>query len=161
MDSDKNDIIEKVHRIFRDKELTLSLAESCTGGLISHMITALPGASEFYTSGIVSYSGEAKTGILGVSPDVINNKGMVSGDTAREMAERVRLMTGSDYSLSSTGNLGPGVLEGRDVGLIYIAASSRKRIIVRELRLKGNREENKEKAAISALQLLVELVKEE
>jgi PncC family amidohydrolase len=125
------------------------------------MITALPGASEFYTSGIVSYSGEAKTGILGVSPDVINNKGMVSGDTAREMAERVRLMTGSDYSLSSTGNLGPGVLEGRDVGLIYIAASSRKRIIVRELRLKGNREENKEKAAISALQLLVELVKEE
>jgi PncC family amidohydrolase len=160
MNPDRTETIEKVHILFKEKELTLSLAESCTGGMISHMITTLPGASEFYKSGIVSYSVEAKTGILGVSRDVINNKGMVSEDTAREMAERVRLITGSDYSISSTGNLGPGVLEDREVGLVYIAASSRRHTVARELRLKGNREENKEKASISALRLLVELVKE-
>ena len=161
MKPEEMEIIEKVHGIFKEKGITLSLAESCTGGLISHMITTLPGASEFYKAGIVSYSVEAKREILGVSHDVIDRKGIVSEAAAREMAERARLITGSDYSISSTGNLGPGVLEDKETGLVYIAASSRKHTVARELRLKGSREDNKRKAAISALQLLLDLVKDE
>ncbi len=87
--------------------------------------------------------------------------GVVSEETAREMAEKVRLLSKSDFSISTTGNLGPDVLEGKEKGLIYIAASKKGKTVSKELRLKGNREENKKEASLSALKLLVELVETE
>jgi PncC family amidohydrolase len=151
-------IVQKVHDLFAKKRLTLSLAESCTGGMISHLVTTLPGASTFFTAGIVSYSELAKKDILGVSDNVISENGVVSGETAKEMARRVRLLSQTDYSVSTTGNLGPDVLEGKDRGLVYVAACSAERTISGELHLNGSREENKEEAAASALRLLVELL---
>lgn len=150
---------KKIHEIFRNNGLTLSVAESCTGGLISNVFTDMPGASKFFSSGIIAYSKEAKENILGISHDIINSSGVVSRDTAQEMSEKVRLLSGTDYSISTTGNLGPEVLEEKGRGLIYIAAGKEGRTVSRELRLKGDREENKEEAAFEALKLLMELVK--
>lgn len=151
-------VIQKVHELFKKKGLSLSVAESCTGGLISHYITALPGASNFFEAGVVSYSAEMKKGILGVSSAIISKYGAVSVETAREMAEKIRTLTKTDFSVSTTGNLGPHVLEGKEKGLVYIAVSKEGMTFSKELRLTGNREENKEEAALEALRFLIEKV---
>jgi PncC family amidohydrolase len=153
-----NEIVSKIHEFFKKRGLTLSVAESCTGGLISHYITSIAGASIFFNAGIVSYSEDIKRDILGVSAETISGFGVVSDGTAREMAEKVRLLARTDYAISATGNLGPDSLEGKDRGLIYIAASGKAKTISRELRLEGNRDENKEEAALEAMKLLIELV---
>ncbi|MFZ3137451.1 MAG: CinA family protein [Thermodesulfovibrionales bacterium] len=151
-------VMQKVHELFKKKGLSLSVAESCTGGLISHYITALPGASNFFEAGVVSYSAEMKKEILGVSSAIISKYGAVSEETAREMAEKIRTLTKTDFSVSTTGNLGPDVLEGKENGLVYIAVSKEGMTFSRELRLKGNREENKEEAALEALRFLVKVI---
>jgi PncC family amidohydrolase len=160
MDKKILDVIEQVHEIFKKRRLTLSVAESCTGGLISHYITVLPGASSFFEAGVVTYSAEAKKKILGISPSTIKKYGVVSESTASEMAENVRALTGTDYAFSTTGNLGPDVLEGKEKGLIYIAVSKTGQTISKEIRLTGNREENKQAASLSALRLLLEVIEQ-
>lgn len=149
---------EKIHELFKEKGLTLAIAESCTGGLISHCITSLPGASLFFKAGVVSYSEDAKKDILHVSSETMNKFGMVSEETAVVMADGVRSISHSDYSLSTTGNLGPDVLEGKEKGLVYVAVCRKDKAVTQELRLTGNREENKEEAALAALRLLAEIV---
>ncbi len=157
MESGTVDAIKKVHELFKDSTLTLSIAESCTGGLVCHYITSLPGASAFFKAGIVSYSEDIKKNVLGITSETIAMFGVVSEETAREMAEKIRQISNTDYSLSTTGNLGPDVLEGKEKGLVYIAASRKGKTVSRELRLKGDRERNKAEAAIEALKLLVEV----
>ena len=151
------EVVRRVHGIFIERGLTLSVAESCTGGLLSHFLTLLPGASAFFKAGVVSYSEDMKKKILGVSSDVILSYGVVSEQTAREMAEKVRILTTTDFSVSTTGNLGPDVLEEKDKGLVYIAVCKEGGTFAKELRLKGNREQNKEEAALEALSLLIEI----
>jgi len=152
------EVIERVHEIFKEKGLTLSAAESCTGGLISHLLTILPCASTFFNGGLVAYSIEFKKKILGVSSKTISRHGVVSKETAREMAEKIRALAKTDFSLSTTGNLGPDVLEDKEKGLIYTAVSKEGKTFSRELRLKGNREQNKEEASLIALRFLIEIV---
>lgn len=153
-------VIQMVHELFKTKGLTLSVAESCTGGLISHYITTLPGASTFFEAGVVSYSAEAKMEILEVSSAIILKYGVVSEETARQMAERVRSLTKTDFALSTTGNLGPDVLEGKEKGLVYLSVSKEGGTFSKELRLKGNREENKEDASLLALRFLIEIAEQ-
>jgi len=160
MEPETEEALKRVHMLFKDNDLTLSIAESCTGGLVSHYVTTLAGASRFFTAGIVSYSEQIKINVLGVSPDVCHAHGVVSEEMARDMAEKVRLLAETDFSLATTGNLGPDVLEGKQKGLIYIASSTEGRTVSKELRLRGTREENKEKAARSALELLIECVED-
>jgi PncC family amidohydrolase len=151
-------VMQKVHELFKKKGLSLSVAESCTGGLISHHITALSGASTFFKASVVSYSEEAKKEILGVPSDIISKYGVISEETAREMAEKIRALSATDFSLSTTGNLGPDVLEGKEKGLVYIAVSKQGKTFSKELRLKGNREKNKEEASLLALRFLIEII---
>jgi PncC family amidohydrolase len=150
--------VRKVHEIFKKKGMTLTVAESCTGGLISHYMTSLPGASTFFKAGIVSYSGDVKERLIGVSPETLRRYGVVSEETARGMAEKVRLLMKTDFSVSTTGNLGPDVLEGKEKGLIYIAVNREGETASHTLKLQGNREENKEEASLSALRFLIEFV---
>ncbi len=152
------EIIQKAHELFKKKGLTLSVAESCTGGLISHYITSLSGASEFFEAGVILYSRESKMKILGIPPEIISKYGVISEETAKEMAEKIRSLTGTDFSLSTTGNLGPDVLESKEKGLIYIAVSREGKTFSKELRLTGERMENKEEASLLALKLLIEVV---
>lgn len=151
-----------VHELLTKRGLSLAVAESCTGGLISSRITDLPGASRFFEAGIVTYSAKTKERFLGIPKETLHSHGVVSSETAREMAERVRSLAGTDYALSVTGNLGPEVLEDKERGLVFIAVSGRKRTVVSELRLKGQRAENKEAAAAQALhRLLIEIAADE
>ena len=160
MNQDIENTLKKVHDLFKSGQLSLAVAESCTGGLISHYITSLPGASMFFRAGIVSYSENAKEEILKISKETLSKFGMVSEETAKEMAEQVRIIADSDYSIATTGNLGPKVLEGKDIGLIYIAVSEKGETITKQLNLNGSREENKAEAANAALYLLIELLEE-
>ena len=150
-------VIQKIHAFFREKSLTLSVAESCTGGLISHLITTLPGSSAFFEAGVVAYSAAVKEKMLGVSPETIAKYGVVSEQVVREMAKNIRRLTNTDFSLSTSGNLGPDVLEEKEKGLVYIAVSREDEVFSKELRLKGNREENKEEASGLALEFLMEI----
>jgi len=158
MNHDIEKTLKKVHDIFKSRQVSLSVAESCTGGLISHYITSLPGASAFFSAGIVSYSVNAKENILKISSDILHTFGMVSEETAKKMAEQVRIIADSDYSIATTGNLGPDVLEGKDTGLIYIAVSKKGKTVSKQLNLNGSRKGNKEAAALAALHLLINFV---
>ncbi|PKL51731.1 MAG: CinA family protein [Nitrospira bacterium HGW-Nitrospira-1] len=149
-------IIRDVHELFTGKGLKLSVAESCTGGLISHYLTWLPGASRFFEAGVVTYSVSSKENILGVSSETISSYGVVSRETAKEMAEKIRLLTGTDYALSTTGNLGPDILEGKERGLVYAGISKEGKTIIKELRLKGTRIKNREDAALLSLKFLMD-----
>lgn len=157
MDEQALEVIDKVHKLFKRKALTLSVAESCTGGLISHYITTLPGASIFFRAGVVPYSGEAKKKILGVSSAIISEHGVVSEESAKEMAGKMRSLAETDFALSATGNLGPEVLEGKEKGLVYIAVSRKGLTVSKELRLKGTRAENNKTASLLALRFLIEM----
>lgn len=147
-------IIRDIHKLCIQHGLRLSVAESCTGGLISHYLTYLPGSSRFFEAGVVMYSVSSKKNILGVSSETLGSFGMVSPETAKEMAEKGRLLTGADYTLSTTGNLGPDVLEEKERGLVYVGISKAEKTIIRELRLHGDRTRNKEEAAFLSLKFL-------
>lgn len=150
----------KIENIFTKNGLTLSVAESCTGGLLSSVLTDVPGASKYFRAGLVLYTEEMKKQLLGVSASTIEIHGVISEETAREMAEKVRVLAGTDFSLSTTGNLGPDVLENKERGLICLAASRRGKTVSKSLMLRGDREENKEASTLSALMLIMEFVEE-
>ncbi len=147
-----------IHSIFREKGLTLSVAESCTGGLICHYLTAVPGASSFLQAGVVTYSAASKKRILGIPQKIFSSYGIVSEETARQMAERARAITKTDIAVSTTGNLGPNVLENKPKGLVFVAVSSKRGTATKKLQLKGTRAQVKEKAVLAALKFLAEVI---
>ncbi|MFL0557050.1 competence/damage-inducible protein A [Paenibacillus barengoltzii] len=130
--------------LMASRGLTLSAAESCTGGLLMEMFTALPGSSAVFTGGIVCYSNAMKEKLLNVPRDLLegeNAPGAVSSETAKVLAEQVRLTVGTDIGLSITGVAGPAHSERKPVGLVYVAiAREGADTAVFELNLKGNRE---------------------
>ncbi|MFB3881165.1 MAG: competence/damage-inducible protein A [Armatimonadota bacterium] len=135
--------------------LTLAVAESCTGGLLGHRITNVPGSSDYFLAGLTSYSNESKTRLLGVPAELIAEHGAVSRETAQAMAEGVRRAVGADVGVSTTGIAGPtGATPAKPVGLVYLARSDESGTVTEELRLRGDRLMVKERAAQSALFLL-------
>lgn len=134
----------------------ISVAESCTGGMLSRLLTLLPESNVFFVAGIVVYSDKSKKNILGISSKTLTSYGVVSSETAEEMAEKVRALTGTDLSIAKTGNLGTNAIAGKEQGLIYIAVSGSFDTEVRALRLSGDRQANKEAASLQALEFLLE-----
>lgn len=139
-----------------EKKMTFALAESCTGGLISKMITDVPGASQVFSLGVVSYSPEAKMKTLRVNEETIEKQGVVSDRTAREMAEGVRLTAGSDIGIGVTGFAGPGDGDERyGRGTVFIALSDGKHTYVRQLKMpKLDRSGIRRAATLHALYML-------
>ena len=130
--------------------MTLSVAESCTGGLVSDRITNVSGSSDYFEGGIVSYSIEAKAEHLGIPLKYIERYGAVSPRVAKKMAEGVRQAFHTTYGLSTTGVAGPtGGTKKTPVGTVFIAVADERRTLVKKLRLKGSRREIKEEAAES------------
>ena len=144
------------------KKMTLAVAESCTGGLLSHRLTNIPGSSKYYECGIVSYSNRAKVEVLGISGAIIEEKGAVSEEVAREMALRIRELIETDLGISITGIAGPqgGSLK-KPVGLVYVALSSSKSIQCRRFVFSGERKLIKWKSAQAALNMLREYLERE
>jgi nicotinamide-nucleotide amidase len=135
--------------------MTLGLAESCTGGLISARLTHAPGASTWFLAGYVTYSNDAKQRDVGVPADLLSAHGAVSAEVASAMAEGARRATGADCGLAVTGVAGPaGGTEAKPVGTVYIAAAVGSEVAVRLLRLGGDRFEIRHRSAQAALDLL-------
>jgi nicotinamide-nucleotide amidase len=147
-----------VGRTLRAKGVTLAIAESCTGGLVGHMITREPGASDFLLVDAVTYANSAKTRLLGVDEDVIRGHGPVSAEVAAAMAEGVRRVAGADIALSLTGIAGPtGGTGERPVGTVFIAVARASGTTVKERHFPGDRYRIQTLAAYAGLALLREL----
>lgn len=145
---------EQIADILRKNKETVAVAESITGGLISARLTAIPGASDYFIGGIVSYHNRAKVMDVGVPASLISKHGPVSKEVAVAMAEGVRKRMLSSIGLSATGAAGPKPLPPAPVGMTYIAVSSEKGSEWKEIRLQGTRKEIREKATQAALGLL-------
>lgn len=138
------------------RRFTIATAESCTGGLVAHHITAVAGSSTYFPGGVVTYSNELKRSLLGVPEEVLEHRGAVSPECALAMARGVRRLTGADVGVSTTGIAGPGGATARKpVGLIYVACSAPGGDVVEEHRWHGTRLENIALAADAALALVV------
>jgi nicotinamide-nucleotide amidase len=134
---------------------TLAVAESCTGGLIAQRLTEVPGSSNYFMEGVVSYSNDAKVRLLGVPSDLIAEYGAVSAPVAEAMAEGVRERAGTDFGLSVTGIAGPGGgTQDKPVGLVFIALSDDAHTEHRKLLLPGDRQLIRWRASQAALDLL-------
>ena len=146
-----------------ERNATVSAAESCSGGLISELLTSRPGSSRYMVGSVTSYAPSVKENVLGVKHETIEKYGTVSSECALEMAEGVRKLTASDYSLSVTGVAGPDKDEGKDVGTVYLGFSAKDgRAESVLLRFSSwGRESIRRKAAVSAFLLLSSFIKGE
>lgn len=155
--------IEKVILDFMEiRGLTLSTAESCTGGYISHLITQQAGSSKVFKGGAVSYSNELKKSMLGVSENTLNEFGAVSEETVKEMAVGAIMNYHSDYSISVSGIAGPdGGSPDKPVGTVWIAVSGKGKTVTKKFQFGNKRIQNIERSAINALSLLYKLLKQE
>jgi PncC family amidohydrolase len=148
---------EEIGRLLKERGLTIAVAESATGGLISNLITNVSGSSDYFRGAVVSYDNEIKARILGVRGETLERYGAVSRQTGEEMAEGVRKLMNADIGLSDTGIAGPtGATPGKPVGLFYIGLSYQKVTRVEEHLFHGDRLENKRNAAEAALRMLRE-----
>ena len=146
-----------VLRQLRAQGRTLATAESCTGGLIGKLLTDVPGSSEAYMGGVISYTNGVKHRLLGVSEDTLRVYTAVSRQTAHEMARGAREATGAEAAVSVTGLAGPdGDGTGRPVGLVYIALDTEGFSFCRELHLCGDRAQIREAAACAVLEMILE-----
>ena len=128
-------IEEAVIQLLREKRLRFSAAESCTGGDIARRFTDIPGASEYFLGGVVTYTNEAKAKLLGIDPALIEEKGAVSFEVAKEMAERVRSLLGSDIGVGVTGLAGPDGDGVHEVGTVFVSMAAPEQTWVKELHL--------------------------
>jgi len=161
MSEDIHSKVKELAGSLSKKGLTLSLAESCTGGKIASLITDLPGASAFFKGSAVVYSNEAKQTQLNVSEDTIKEHGAVSLDTAMEMAKGAREAFASSIAASATGIAGPdGGTEDKPVGTVFIAVADGGSGKCRELKLNGTREEIRNKTVKAVIEMLISVVAE-
>jgi nicotinamide-nucleotide amidase len=152
---DDDTLASVVARELISRGLTLALAESCTGGLIASLVTDVPGVSQAFLAGVVSYSNESKQKFLGVTAELLARHGAVGDPVARAMAEGVREATGASVAIGVTGIAGPtGGTPDKPVGLVYIALADANATDVRECRFTGNRDRVRMRAAMTALDML-------
>jgi nicotinamide-nucleotide amidase len=146
---------ETVAKLLLRQNKTLSTAESCTGGYIAHLITAIPGSSEYYKGGVISYAYEAKENLLGVSPDTLTTFGAVSEETVKEMLTGALRELNTDYSIAVSGIMGPGGgMPEKPVGTVWVAVGDKTAIRTHKFTFRFDRMKNIELTAINALNLL-------
>ena len=151
------DLAQEVGNLLRQKGLTLGTVESATGGLISHLITNIPGSSDYYKGSVTAYSNEVKIKLVGVKEATINRYGAVSYQVAEEMAQGGRKILATDICLADTGIAGPsGATPEKPLGLFYVGLSHQAETYSQKHNFQGNREQNKLDAAEAALGWLKE-----
>ena len=156
MYSDDDDTLETcIAKLLKGTGKTVSTAESCTGGSIAAMLTSVAGSSEYFLGSVVSYANSVKSGVLGVDEKIIAEHGAVSSECVAAMAEGVRKLTGSDFSIATSGIAGPGGgSDAKPVGLVWIGVSSQKSTETFSMVFKGDRKRNIERFAANALNIL-------
>ncbi|MDD4188766.1 MAG: competence/damage-inducible protein A [Eubacteriales bacterium] len=151
---DNSEMEEVLVRLLKKYNITISIAESCTGGMISERITRIPGVSAVFTGGVVAYNNTVKSKTLNVSDEILKEYGSVSAETAEAMAVSIRNMTGSDISLSVTGIAGPGgATETKPLGSVFIALADGKSKFSQKLQLWGDRARIRNVTALHAMNM--------
>lgn len=146
-------------KIFREKGVTIATAESCTGGYIAHLITSVPGSSDYFKGSVVSYANEVKIKVLGVNSNDLDREGAVSETVVLQMAEGVKKLLGTDYAVSTSGIAGPdGGTPEQPVGTVWIGVATPVRTFARKFVFSFTRERNIAKAAAKALELVLQEV---
>lgn len=162
MKAEVNGLNEKVVKMLAERKMTVSAAESCTGGLFAALITNVSGASEVLNESFVTYANSAKMKYLGVKGETLEKHGAVSHETAFEMAEGLRKNTGADVTVGITGIAGPtGGTKEKPVGLVYIGCYLCGRTVTKECRFHGTRQENRNASVEEALKFLEKQLEEE
>lgn len=161
--TDENVTLEKcVVDLLVANQLTVTCAESCTGGMLSARLINVPGVSDAYKSGFVTYSNKAKKNLLGVKKSILQKHGAVSAQTAKEMVKGAALISKADVAVATTGIAGPdGGTKEKPVGLVYIACNVKGNVTVEEFRFKGNRTKIREAAVAAALRLMRKCILED
>ncbi|HUX61745.1 MAG TPA: competence/damage-inducible protein A [Ignavibacteriaceae bacterium] len=146
---------EVVARLLKERGQTIAIAESCTGGYISNLLTNISGSSNYYERGIISYSNASKVELLKVNEDTISQYGAVSIEVARQMAEGVKSISGTDIGLSVTGIMGPtGASDNKPIGLVYIGICDDKVCTAKKFNFGDDRIRNKQRASQAALEMV-------
>ena len=161
-ENQRTDLLDvRVGEVLSAKGISLAVAESCTGGLIAHRVTNVPGSSRYFVLGVVAYSNEPKVRLLGVDPRLIEQHGAVSREVAIAMARGVSNVAGSDIGVGVTGIAGPeGGTPEKPVGLVFIAAVRHNREKVERHVFSGTRAAIKRQCSDTALRLITDLAQE-
>lgn len=146
-------LLEALHR----RHFTIAVAESCTGGLLSAALTELPGSSEYFLGGMVTYANEAKMAVLGVDAATLRAHGAVSAEVAEAMARGVLKLFNSDIAVSVTGIAGPDAEGDKPVGLTFIGVAGPAGVTVRQFNWAGGRAANRAASVEAALQMAAEI----
>jgi PncC family amidohydrolase len=153
-------VLVAIHRHLIKKKQTVATAESCTAGLLSYLLTRLPGSSGYFLMGLLTYSNRSKEELLRIPHAFIIRNGAVSEAVATKMAHSARVRAHADYGIGITGIAGPaGGTLAKPVGTVFIAVSSRKKTLCRKFIFKGSRDKVRSQSAYKALQLLLGVLK--
>lgn len=149
------DKITNISQKLRENNLTITLAESCSGGLISAAFTEIPGASDIFDCSFVTYSNQSKKNILSVNTDILERFGAVSSQTAHAMAIGAQKISNSNIALSVTGIAGPNSdSTQKKVGLVYIGLATKRHNLIRKFNFTGNRSEIRKQTLLAALEMI-------
>ncbi len=149
------DLINQIHKSLLKNKKTIAVAESCTGGFLSNLLTKTSGSSQYFILGIVAYSNKAKESILKIPSSLIAREGAVSQSAALAMARQIRKIAGADFGIGITGIAGPkGGTAQKPVGTVFIALNSKNKKIAKKFLLQGSRFKIRRQAALKALGLL-------
>ena len=152
----------RLGRLLIENGLWLAVAESCTGGMLGHLITNVPGSSSYFKGGVIAYANEIKMGILGVTTETLDSYGAVSEQTVLEMAKGVRDVFRADIGISVSGIAGPdGGTEEKPVGTVWIGLSTSGYDLAESCSFSGDRERIKQQAAQSAIEIAIRYLSEE
>ncbi len=142
-----------------EKNITITTAESLTGGLFSNELTNTPGISKIFSGGFITYSNEMKINILDVDENIIKQQGAISKEVSLQMAQGAKYITGADLSVSFTGNAGPAILEDKDIGKVFISIIYLEQEKTYNLNLRGTRLEIKQECIKIAKEKIKEIIK--
>lgn len=153
-------IVKQVHSSLIKKRKTIAVAESCTGGLLSNLLTYIRGSSRYFILGIVAYSNKSKQDILKIPAGLIAKKGAISKEIALKLAQQVRKIAKTDFGIGITGIAGPsGGTPQKPVGTVFIAVASKNKTISKKYQFRGTRVTIRKKSSLKALELLKSLLK--
>jgi len=155
-------LVNKLSDELKKHHVTVATAESCTGGLLAHILTNVSGSSTYFDRGVISYSNKAKQELLGVSEELLIKCGAVSAEVAEAMAKGIQQQTSVDYGLATTGIAGPtGGTKDKPIGLVFIAIATKDNVVIKRFLFSGNRLTNKENTVTAALEFLLEILPRE
>ncbi len=151
--------VSQIHKLLIKNKKSIAVAESCTGGLLSNLLTQIPGSSKYFILGVIAYSNKAKENILKVPVNIIAKKGAVSINVCERLAKSVRLMAKTDFGIGITGIAGPGGgSKEKPVGTVFIAIDTKNKQICKKFNFTGSRITIRKKAALKALELVKDLI---